>query len=91
MKSKLKRFAFWFGAEFVIYALVVANGRAYNQANYSATVVTDMLISAFNFGFAVKFIEDKDNRDRWSLAGCVLGGATGSVCSIFVTKWLYGE
>jgi hypothetical protein len=86
-----KRFLFWFCAEFVLYALVVANGRAYNQANYTATVVTDMCISAFNFYFAKKFINDKDNQDGWSMAGCVLGGATGSVVSILLTKYVYGK
>jgi hypothetical protein len=88
--TRLKIFAFWFAAEFVIYALVVANGRAYNQANYLATMGTDMLISAFNFWFAVKFIENKDNRSPWAMAGCVLGGGTGSICAIALTKWLYG-
>lgn len=91
MKTKLLRFGFWFGAEFVLYALIVANGRAFVQANYLWTVMTDMLISAFNFGFAVKFLNDKENQDRWSLAGCVLGGACGSVCSIALTKVLYGS
>jgi hypothetical protein len=88
--SKLRRFAFWFAAEFVLYGLIVANGRAYVQANYGWTLVTDMAISAFNFTIGVKFIENKDNRDYWSMAGCVLGGGTGSLCSILVTKWLYG-
>ena len=91
MRSKLLRLGFWFAAEFVLYALVVANGRAYNQANYAATLVTDMAISAFNFYFAKKFIGDKDNQDGWSMAGCVLGGGTGSLVSILVTKALYGR
>lgn len=90
-RADLKRFLFWFAAEFVIYGLVCANGRAYNQARYEWTVITDMLISGFNFWFAVKFIDDKDNRDKWSMAGCVLGGAAGSVTSIAITKWLYGQ
>lgn len=88
---KLRRFAFWFAAEFTLYGLIVANGRAYNQANYSATLVTDMLISAFNFYVAKKFIGDKDNQDGWSMAGCVLGGGAGSLTSILVTKFLYGH
>lgn len=89
--SKFKVFAFWFAAEFVLYGLVVANGRAYNQANYGWTLVTDMMISAFNFGFAVRFIENKDNRNRWAMLGCVCGGGLGSVTSILLTKWLYGQ
>lgn len=87
---KLKTFLFWFVAQFVLYALVVANGRAYVQANYSATFVTDMLIAAFNFWFAVKFIEGKDNRTRWALLGVVLGGGSGSLAAIAFTKWAYG-
>jgi hypothetical protein len=88
---RVRTFAFWFLAEFTIYALVVANGRAYNQGNYLATAATDGMISAFNFWFAVKFIEGKDNRTWPALAGCVLGGMTGSVCSIFATRLLYGQ
>lgn len=89
--NKLKLFAFWFTAQFVLYGLIVANGRAYNQANYGWTFLTDMMICAFNFWFAVKFIEGKENRTVWAMAGCVLGGGTGSCVSILVTKWLYGQ
>lgn len=89
--KRFKIFAFWFAAEFILYALVVANGRAYNQANYAATLISDMMISAFNFWFAVKFIEGKDNRSWPALVGCVLGGGTGSLCSIALTKWMYGQ
>lgn len=88
--TRLKTFAFWFAAEFFLYGLLVANGRAYVQANYPATLVTDMIISGFNFWFAVKFIEGKDNRTWPALVGCVLGGGAGSLCSIFLTKILYG-
>jgi hypothetical protein len=88
---KVKIFAFWFAAEFVLYGLVVANGRAYNQANYTATFISDMLISAFNFWFAVKFIEGKDNRTLPAMLGCVLGGGSGSILSILLTKLVYGQ
>lgn len=89
--KKLKTFAFWFAAEAVLYALIVANGRAYNQANYVATLISDMMVSAFNFWFAVKFIEGKDNRTWPALLGCVLGGGTGSLLSILATKLIYGQ
>lgn len=89
--NKFKTFLFWFAAEFVLYGLVVANGRAYVQANYAATLASDMMISAFNFWFAVKFIEGKDNRTWPALTGCVLGGGAGSCASILLTKYLYGQ
>jgi len=88
--QKFKVFGFWFAAEFVLYALVVANGRAFNQGLYAWTLGSDMMISAFNFWFAVKFIEGKDNRSWPALVGCVLGGGTGSLISIALTKWAYG-
>lgn len=88
--KQLRVFAFWFCAEFVLYSLVVANGRAYNQGHYLYTLATDMMISAFNFWFAVKFIEGKDNRTWPALLGCVLGGGAGSLCSIWLTKLVYG-
>jgi hypothetical protein len=89
--NKFKVFSFWFCAEFLQFALIVANGRAYVLANYPATLISDMLISGFNFWFAVKFIENKDNRSWPAMLGCVLGGGAGSCFSIFVTKWLYGS
>jgi hypothetical protein len=88
--NNYRRFAFWFAMEFISFALVVANGRAYNQGHYGWTLGTDMVISGFHFYAGAKFVEDDKNRDRWSMAGCVLGGGLGSVFSIFVTKWAYG-
>jgi hypothetical protein len=81
--KQLKIFAFWFVAEFVLYALIVANGRAYNQANYTAALISDMMISAFNFWFAVKFIEGKDNRTWPALAGCVCSVVAPDRCAPF--------
>ena len=75
----------------MLYALVVANGRAYNQGNYTATLISDMCISAFNFWFAVKFIEGKDNRTLPALLGCVLGGGAGSLSSIWLTIHIFGK
>jgi hypothetical protein len=89
--TRLHTFAFWFAAEFILYGLIVANGRAYNQGHYAATLVTDMAISAFNFTIGVRFIENADNRNRWAMLGCVLGGGAGSLCSIFLTKMVYGQ
>lgn len=88
--SKFRTFLFWFVAEFWIYALIVANGRAYVQGNYLWTILTDMVISFNTFWFSVKFIENKDNREWPAMLGCVLGGGTGSCAAIFITKLMYG-
>lgn len=89
--KKFRIFLFWFAAEFFIYAMLVANGRAYVQANYGATIFTDMVIAGNAFWFQKKFVEDKDNRTWPAILGCVTGGGLGSCFSIFVTKILYGQ
>lgn len=89
--KKLKVFAFWFAVEFVLYGMLVANGRAYVQGNYISTLITDMMISGFNFTIGKKFIENADNRSWPAFFGCVLGGGAGSCLSIFLTKILYGQ
>lgn len=89
--KKFKTFLFWFAAEAWIYALVVANGRAYVLANYPATFITDMIISGNTFWFAKKFLDDKDNREWPAMLGCILGGGTGSLLSIFITSRMYGS
>jgi hypothetical protein len=86
---KLKTFLFWFALEFVLYALIVANGRAYNQGLLGYTFVTDMTISGFNFFIMDRFV--KSDRNRWAFAGCVCGGGMGSICSILLTKFVYGQ
>jgi hypothetical protein len=88
---QLKRFAFWFVVQFIQYALVVANGRAYVLASYMATAVTDLLIATLNFVIMVKFVENKDHRDRWSMAGYVTGGTLGSLAAIYITTRIYGR
>ena len=90
----MKRFAFWFVVEFVSFALVVANGRAYNQANYLWTFVTDATIQVNGFIIGAKFARDVTNsrgHDPWMIAGGALGGASGSLAAIWLTVHFYGQ
>lgn len=49
-----------------------------------------MLISFQKIILAKIFVEDEKARDWVSIAGVTLGGATGSVLSIFLTRHLFG-
>lgn len=90
--SHIGRFWFYFVVQFISYGLVVANGRAYVQANYGWTAITDASIAALNFVVLRKMVKDsEDDLHGPSLAGYVIGGTLGSLFSIFVTKWLYGQ
>ena len=84
-----------FCAAFLVEALsffvVVANTRAYTHGLYMWTFVTDVFFSAQGFAVAKVMTEDARTRTWWAGFGFTLGGATGSLLSIFVTKKLYGE
>lgn len=90
--SHFGRFAFYFAMQFVSYALVVANGRAYVQGSYTWTAVTDGMIAFQNFVVFRRFIKDTGDAIHGpSLIGYVLGGISGSLFAIWVTKAIYGQ
>jgi len=90
--SNTGRFFFYFSVQFLVYGLVVANGRAYVQGLYAWTAVTDALIAAVNFLVVRKMAkESQDDLHGPSFIGYVLGGTMGSLFSIWITKMVYGQ
>jgi hypothetical protein len=91
-KSNWGRFSYYFCMQFVSYALLVANGRAYVQGSYGWTALTDSLIATQNFLVIRRMAKESDDElHGLSMLGYILGGTLGSVTSIFVTKILYGQ
>jgi hypothetical protein len=93
-KTNFGRFWFYYLIQFVSYAILVANGRAYMLGSYFWTAVTDTLFATMNFVVARVIYKDmKDSNDQlhgWSLLAYVVGGTSGSLFAIWVTKHLYG-
>lgn len=90
--SNFGKFAFYFVMQFVSYALVVANGRAYVLGSYGWTALTDGLIAFQNFIVIRRFIKDSgDEIHGPSLIGYVSGGVCGSLFAIWITKMVYGQ
>lgn len=85
-----KRFAIFFASQMISFFIICANFRALAQGLYCWTAFTDTLIVFQNMMMAKIFIEDANARDKWSIAGATIGGACGSVLSIYVTKHLFG-
>ncbi len=85
------KFLFFFSTQFVMYGLLVANGRAYNQARYLATAVSDGLIAFQSFTIAKIIAKDDNAEGLWVRSGYVLGGVAGSLFSIWLTKKLFGH
>ena len=90
-RSKLGQFVFFFFETFITYFILVANTRAFTQANYLWTAITDTLFTAQSWIVGTACIEDKDARTRWAAMGSIIGGTCGSLFSIFLTKRVYGH
>jgi hypothetical protein len=85
------KFLFFFVSQYILYGLIVANTRAFTQALYCSTAITDGLIALQGF-FTVRLIAKDENSDGIApLLGTVVGGVAGSLSSIFLTKMLYGR
>jgi hypothetical protein len=87
LKPNLKIFFLFFFVQLVFYFIFTINMRAIAQANYGATIVSDLLIAAITFKVIKKIGEATTN---WAYAGYVAGGAFGSVIAIYLTKLIWG-
>jgi hypothetical protein len=89
-ESKAGKAAFFFFSQLVSYFLLAANFRAIAKGYYLYTASTDLLIAFQGIVVTKLMIEDKRSRD-WVVVGAyTLGGAFGSLLSIWLTKKLYG-
>jgi hypothetical protein len=90
-KSPFGQFSVMFTTELISFFILVANTRAFTQANYFWTAVTDTIFSAQGF-LLFKMMADDENARSWASGiGCTLGGTIGSLLSIYVTKKIFGQ
>lgn len=89
-QSKLGRFFFFAGTQFLSYFVFVANTRAFTSGLYGWTALTDGWLAMQGF-IMIRLISKGEGDGFWELAGTVLGGVAGSLSSIWVTKHLYGH
>lgn len=89
--SKTGQLLFFFALQFVAYFMFVANTRAFTQAAYGWTWVTDTMLAAQAFAVSKLMIDNKEGRGLWAGIGYTLGGPMGSLLSIYLTKKLYGR
>jgi hypothetical protein len=83
-----RTFLFFFAVQFLYYALVCWNVRVIAQARPGGIFISDLCIAAIAFTL-IKKVANTDS--RVAMAGYVLGGAIGSVISVWITKQVYGQ
>jgi predicted MFS family arabinose efflux permease len=89
-KNSIARFAFFFGSELFSFFFIASNFRALAKGLYFWTAVTDMTLVFQGMIITKLMIDDEKARDWLAISAFTLGGACGSLLSIFVTKHLFG-
>jgi hypothetical protein len=81
------QFSFFFLMELTSFFVIVFNMRAVAAGLKVATVLSDMVFSAQNF-YVIKRVADCDTKAAFF--GYTIGGAAGSLVSLYATRWLFG-
>ena len=88
--TRLREFALFFGIQFLFYGLLCWNYRAIAQARYASVGLSDLCCAATSFTL-IKMIADPDKKSKWAFSGYVLGGACGSLFSVWMSKGVFGQ
>jgi hypothetical protein len=83
-----RTFVFFFAVQFLSYAMLCWNYRTVAQARYGGIFLSDLACAAISFTLIKKVA---NTESRVALIGYVLGGAFGSVVSVWITKQVYGQ
>jgi hypothetical protein len=88
VKAAAKQFVAFFLIQALSYGVVCWNFRAVAQARYGSIGVSDMLCAAISWTLIKRIGEAKSH---WAQAGFILGGACGSLLSVWITKRVFGQ
>ena len=86
--KRLREFAFFFAVQFLNYALLCWNYRAVAQARYGNVFASDLCCAAISFTLIKRVARTESGA---AMAGYILGGAFGSVVSVYVTRGIFGQ
>ena len=89
--NKIARIALFFGLEFVSFFCIASNFRALARGLYVWTAVTDAALVFQGILITKMLIEDERARDWLSIVAFTIGGACGSLLSIWVTDLIWGH
>lgn len=89
-KNPYLRCGFFFLLELFSFFIIASNFRTLALGLYIPTAVTDAMIVCQSMLVTKLMVEDAKTRDWLAITGFSVGGACGSLLSIFVTKHLFG-
>jgi hypothetical protein len=89
-ENKIVRALLFFTIQLVSFFVLACNFRALAKGLYFWTALTDTVIVVQNMIVAKLMIENEKMRDWLAITAFSVGGACGSLLSIFVTKRVFG-
>lgn len=87
-QTGFKVFAMFFSVQCLYYGMLCWNYRSVAQAWYVSLFVSDLGCAAIAYSLIKKVANAKG---KTAQAGYILGGAVGSVISVWLTKLIYGQ
>ncbi len=88
MKCGVRQFSLYFAIQCLSYGVFCWNLRVVAQARYLSIFASDLCFAAISFTLIRKVAEAKSG---WAQVGYILGGACGSLVSVWITRRLYGQ
>ncbi len=85
----MKQFLLFFLVQFFLYGLLVLNYRAAANIWPVPLVFTDLFIAVINFKVIKRITTQSDHGSAFW--GYVLGGAVGSLTSMYASLWWFGK
>ena len=85
----MKQFLLFFLVQFFLYGLLVLNYRSAVNIWPFSLVMTDLLVAMINFKVIARIAKASDHGP--SFWGYVLGGAFGSLASMYGSLWVFGK
>lgn len=82
----MREFIILFVVQFFQYFIATFNIRACAQANYMATLTTDLLLAGNSF-FIIKRVAE--SKSKYGVVGYILGGALGSQAGILASLFIF--
>lgn len=85
LKERSKEFALLFSVQFFQYCIVCVSFIALAKGSYAWTFITDMACGINSF-FIIQRISSMDRKSHSGMVAYTIGGASGSMLAIYLTK-----
>lgn len=81
----------FFFLQYLVCAMVTWNYRAVARADIWNTGLSDVAFSVVNFIMIKRIANEEKDKSYWGMAGYGLGNVLGSITTVYITKYFWGN